>query len=146
MLNLEKLIHKSTLSLSAGQLQLITIASALITNAKVLILDEPLARLDPINATLICNVLRKIANNDKLVLVFEHHLDFLLKISDLVVFMDSGRIVAKGKPHEILPLLSDVDVPEISEAFTELYREKIVDFIPMDVEEALKAILNARKS
>ncbi len=143
-LGIEDLLDKNTLMLSSGQLQLVSIASALITGARVLILDEPLARLDPLNARAISRVLREIAGGGRLVVIFEHHLDYILQYADSVVVMDDGEIVFTGSPRKALDLMMDVDVPEIVELFHDLYLEGCVDRIPMSLEEAIEVINNAK--
>jgi len=143
-LGIENLLDKSTLMLSSGQLQLVSIASALITGAKILVLDEPLARLDPINASIVSKVLRDIANDGHLVLVFEHHLDDIFQYADKIVVMEDGRITFMGSPRDAVDKILDIDVPEIIEVFYNLYRHGCVDRIPISLEEAEEVIINAK--
>ncbi len=143
-LNISGILHESTLVLSSGQLQLVAIASALAADVEVLLLDEPLARLDPWNAARISNLLREIADEGRLVLVFEHHMDEILGLADEVYVLDTGRVVASGTPRDILMLLEGIDIPDISEAFLTLYREGLVGEIPLSIEEALRVLEDAR--
>lgn len=142
-LGIHNLLDKNVLALSSGQLQLVSIATALVSGAKILLLDEPLARLDYVNSMKISKILREIANDGRLVIVFEHHLDHLIYLSDRVILIDEGRIVADAPPREAIYSLIEIDIPEISEAFSMLYRNGCVDRIPISVDEALKVFMDA---
>jgi len=145
LLGLRNLLDRLTPELSAGQLQRVALASALVTNPKILILDEPLARLDKKSAIFVASLLRRLADNGKIIIVFEHHLDEILPFSNRVIVIKDGRIIAEGKSLEIIKYLLDVDIPEISEAFVPLYKNKVVSKIPITVKEAVKLIDHAKE-
>ena len=133
------ILDKPTLEISAGQMQKVAIASALALDPKILVLDEPFARLDGYNSLLVLRILQKIAK-EKLVIIFEHHLDFVLPYADRVIVLEAGRIIADGKPSDVITFLEDVDLPEITEAFLEFKR--MIDKIPLTPNEALEVIKN----
>lgn len=141
---LEEILGKSTLALSSGQLQLISIAAAIISGSKILILDEPMARLDPNNMAIISSFLRKVADDGHLVVVFEHHLDYILEIADRVIIMDYGKIIGQGRPDEVIDSLVGIDIPEICELFLKLYNSGCVDRIPVSIDDAIEVLRNAR--
>ncbi|MEX0568415.1 MAG: ABC transporter ATP-binding protein [Candidatus Njordarchaeota archaeon] len=142
--NFYSLLNMSTLMLSAGQLQLISLASAFMVDAKILILDEPLARLDPDNAKNVSKHIRKIAKKGKLVLVFEHHLDHIFGMADDVIVMEAGKILIRDKPENVIGLLSEIDIPEISELLLDFYYSGCISKIPINIEEAVELIKNAK--
>lgn len=82
--------------LSGGQKQLLALASVLITEPELIIMDEPTTLLDLRNARLIGGV---IADLPQTVVLATHHLD-LLEAFDRVLVFDSGRLVADGTPDE----------------------------------------------
>ena len=133
-LGIMNLLNKLTPELSAGQLQIVSIASALSSDPKVLVLDEPVARLDKRSSRYIARILREIADENKLVLVFEHHLDEILPLADRVILLNNGKKIIEGEPRKVVNYLTDVDIPEITEAF---YRSNL-DELPLNVEEAVK--------
>lgn len=140
-LGIEDLLNRSTFELSSGQMQKVTLASVLVDDPLVLVLDEPLARLDKKSCLEVARILRELANNGKLVLVFEHHLDEILPLADRVIVLNKGRIIANAKPRDVVKLLYNIDIPEISEAFL-LAKE---DFIPLTVDEAEKYVRSIKR-
>ncbi len=89
--------YKDVAELSGGQKQLLNLASVMVMKPEVLILDEPTSQLDPISANYFLNVLSKI-NKDigTAVILSEHRLEEALPMSDRVIVMDLGDIIAEG--------------------------------------------------
>ncbi|MGQ4892817.1 MAG: ABC transporter ATP-binding protein [Candidatus Njordarchaeia archaeon] len=140
-LGISNLLDRNITELSSGELQKVELASILALKPKIIILDEPLSRLDPSSKFHISNILRDIANSGVLTIVFEHHLDYLLPMVDKVFILKRGEIVTSGTPKEVLEALYDVDIPEISEVFIELKKALKSNFdIPLSVEKAIDII------
>lgn len=96
------LYHKRTADLSGGQKQLLALASVMVMNPEVLILDEPTAQLDPIAASDFLETLRKI--NDELgvtVIVAEHRLEEVFPMASKVLLMDRARVVLCDSPRAV---------------------------------------------
>ena len=94
--------HKKTCELSGGQKQLLALASVMIMNPSVLILDEPTAQLDPIAASDFLSSLRKI--NEELgvtVIIAEHRLEEVFPMANKVVLMDKACISLFDTPRKI---------------------------------------------
>ena len=140
LLRIKNMLNKLTTELSAGQLQKIAIASAIVTYPKVMVLDEPFARLDKRSAVEIAKILRKLADNGTSILVFEHHLDEILKFANRVVVINHGTIVFSGRALECISYIKDIDLPEITEVFLMLKTKKIDRHVPLSVDEAVRLI------
>jgi len=113
-LNIRNLQKRLITELSSGELQKVALAAAIAPKPKVLVLDEPMARLDPKSEIELTQLLIDIAKQGTLVLVFEHRLDSLLAVADRVIILDEGKIKIDGKPREIIAHLDEVDVPEVA--------------------------------
>lgn len=103
---LEKLFERETVSLSGGEKQLLALASAAALRPELLLLDEPTSQLDPISARNFFDSIARLNRDFGItVLIAEHRLEELLPISDRVIVMDKGRIIADCKPRELLRTL-----------------------------------------
>ena len=93
--------YKNVTELSGGQKQLLNLASVMAMQPDVLILDEPTSQLDPIAASEFLAAVSKL--NRELgvtVILTEHRLEEAFPISDRVIVMDGGQIIADGTPRE----------------------------------------------
>ncbi len=111
MVGLEKFWDWQAFRLGAGQLKMLEVARALATNAKLIILDEPIGGTDPAYAQDIFKRLRSLRELiDITFLVIEHRIDIALPAADYVYVMDRGRVIAEGTPNEVInnPLVIEV--------------------------------------
>nr|XP_040564251.1 ATP-binding cassette sub-family C member 10-like [Lepeophtheirus salmonis] len=97
---LDTLIGDGGKSLSIGQKQLLCLARAIITSAKVVFIDEATASVDKETDRLIRNVL-KTAFNDKTVITIAHRIETVLN-SDRIFVMSNGQIIEEGKPEDLI--------------------------------------------
>ncbi|MFW2544848.1 phosphonate ABC transporter ATP-binding protein [Primorskyibacter sp. 2E107] len=89
-------------TLSGGQQQRVAIAKALVQNPKIMLADEPIASLDPANATRVMDGLRRINREDGLtVLVNLHTLDTARAYCDRIVAMRAGRVMFDGTAGQL---------------------------------------------
>lgn len=94
--------RKDVCELSGGQKQLLNLASIMVMQPKVLILDEPTSQLDPIAATEFIETLHKINREiGTTIIISEHRLEELFPVADRVVVMDKGSVIADDTPEKI---------------------------------------------
>ncbi len=100
--------HKDVNELSGGQKQLLNLASVTVMQPSLLILDEPTSMLDPIAAREFLQALERINRElGTTVILSEHRLEDAFPISDRVIVMDGGRIIADGAPREVGRILAE---------------------------------------
>ena len=99
---IEALAERAPARLSGGQQQLVVLAGLLAMRPRHLVLDEPLAHLDPAGAKLVLDAVRAAADAGTAVLLAEQRTDELAGVADTVLLMSAGNIVARGSPHEVL--------------------------------------------
>lgn len=87
-------------NLSHGEQRLLEIAITLATEAKLLLLDEPLAGLAEADRQVVGALIRKLARTHAVVLI-EHDMDRVLTLSDRITVLHQGRLIADGKPSEV---------------------------------------------
>ena len=90
---------------SKGMRQRVKIAHALVHDPDLIILDEPLHGCDPIARTSIMSVIRDLGTQGKTVLVSSHILDEIERITEQIVILHNGRLLALGNLHAIRDLL-----------------------------------------
>ena len=112
---LEEFEKRDFSQLSSGERRLVLIARTLAQGAEILLLDEPTTFLDPKHEFEVMEICRKLASDKgKTVIVTLHNLEMAVKYSDAMVFMKKGKVVASGRPDEVLnsDLLEKVyDIP-----------------------------------
>jgi branched-chain amino acid transport system ATP-binding protein len=98
-------------SLSHGQQKLLTLACCLATDARILMLDEPVAGVDPNRAGGILSLLQELRDDGRLIVFIEHDIQAVREVAERVIVMDHGRIIADGSPGDVL------ECSEILEAY-----------------------------
>ena len=88
-------------NLSYGQQKLLSLARLLSNDAKLLLLDEPVSGIHPEMINKILSLLKKLAQQGRTILLIEHNLEAVLRVSDWVMLLDQGKLVAFGLPSEI---------------------------------------------
>ncbi len=89
-------------NLSGGQFKLLSIGMALMRDPEILLLDEPVAGVNPTLANKIFDILINCRDKfNKTFLIIEHNMDVVLDFSDLIYVMNRGKIIAEGPPEAI---------------------------------------------
>lgn len=99
---LTSLRHRCILELSGGELQRVFIARALVTQAKVLVMDEPFTFLDLRQTSRVSRILRTYTQEGGTILVSLHDVALALKLCDEVILMQSGKAFMHGLSSSIL--------------------------------------------
>lgn len=94
--------HKDTSILSGGEKQLLNLASIMVMQPDILLLDEPTSQLDPISATAFLNNIKKI-NSDLgiTIILIEHNLEEVYSFANKVVVLDEGKILYCDTPEKV---------------------------------------------
>ena len=92
---------------SKGMRQRIKIAHALVNDPELIILDEPLQGCDPLARTTIMNVIRELGAQGRTVLVSSHILQEIERITEQIVILHRGRLLALGNLHAIRSMLDE---------------------------------------
>ncbi len=121
-LEMEELRHKLTRKLSSGQMTRLTLAKAILTEPRVLFLDEPTASLDPDIAHKIRSFLKEVQRSRRLTVLYtSHNMREMEEMSDRIIFLRRGKIVAQGTAQEITERFGKADLEEV---FLRIAREQ----------------------
>ena len=119
-------------TLSKGNQQKVQLIATLIANPDIVILDEPFSGLDPVNASLLKDIVKDLIADGKLVLFSSHQMNYIEEFCDDILILNGGQIVLSGniknikrgyarnvieikseKPQDIANYLSNNDLPFI---------------------------------
>jgi len=149
---LETFLDRDTRKLSGGQRQRLLLAIALINDPEILFLDEPTTGLDPQARRNFWELVQRIKNDGKTVVLTTHYMDEAYVLCDRVAIMDHGAIIAQGTPRELLaehfndvvlqlPKSDTADLPEqlpvVTPAGTDL-----VEIHTNDVDATLRQLID----
>lgn len=112
LLKLDHMWDRYSYELSGGQMKLLEIGRALMSDARMIMMDEPVSGINPVLAHEICS--RILELRDKLNLTFfiiEHRLEIALKYVEYVYVLDRGSLLTEGKPEEVM------ENPKVIEAY-----------------------------
>jgi len=104
--------HMDVSQLSGGQKQLLNLASVMVLQPDILILDEPTSQLDPIAATDFLQTLGRINRElGTTILICEHRLEDVLPMAGRLLILDKGRLIADAPPAESFEILQALKHP-----------------------------------
>jgi ABC-type branched-subunit amino acid transport system ATPase component len=89
-------------SLSGGQKKLLMLAQALMAEPRLVLLDEPVAGVNPKLIDEIADVIRRLRNEGQNFLIVEHNMNFVRNICDQVTVLDAGQVIAEGAADDVL--------------------------------------------
>ena len=99
--DIEHLADRRASNLSYGDQRRVEIARALASRPKLLLLDEPAAGINPTERRVLVELIRRIRTAGITVVIVEHDVNLIMGLSDNVVVLDSGEVIASGKPQEV---------------------------------------------
>ena len=100
--------------LSGGQRQRLAVATALVSNPKILFLDEPTTGLDPQSRRQLWDIIREFQRNGGTALLTTHYMDEAERLCDRLAIVDHGQIIAEGSPAELIARLGGHHVVEFA--------------------------------
>jgi cobalt/nickel transport system ATP-binding protein len=117
-MDIEPLAARATYRLSMGEKKRVAIASVLVIDPDVILLDEPTAGLDPRSQSRVIDLMVGWQESGKTIVAATHDLDLIDDIADHVVILDRGKMAAEGRPAELLediPLLERTGLVHVHE-------------------------------
>lgn len=101
LVGFDKPLNTYASNLSYGQRKLLDLAIAIIKPHKILLLDEPVAGVNPKLRLDIVHIIDTLKDRGETIVIIEHDMNFVMALADTVFVMEAGSIIAKGKPHDI---------------------------------------------
>jgi ABC-2 type transport system ATP-binding protein len=98
---LQNNMHQRMDSFSKGMKQKVLLSSGLLHNPDIIILDEPLSGLDANSVIIVKELISKLAKEGKTIFYCSHMMDVVEKVSDRIILIDQGAVVADGSFEEL---------------------------------------------
>ncbi|HXJ87652.1 MAG TPA: ABC transporter ATP-binding protein [Candidatus Binatia bacterium] len=102
LMGISHLKERAPYRLSGGEKKRVALASVLVLDPEVLLLDEPTATLDPRSQSQLVDLIQQWKGTTKTVITATHQLDIVEDIADRVLVLEAGAVVAEGRPAQIL--------------------------------------------
>lgn len=100
--NITYLRDKNPFELSGGQQQRVAFASVLVLEPDMFVIDEPTSQLDPRETERVFDIILKMKEMGKTIVLVEHKMELVAQYSDEVLVLEEGRLIRAGEKHEIL--------------------------------------------
>ncbi len=100
-LGITRIANEDGSNLSYGQKKLMDLAALLMSDPKIILLDEPAGGVNPSLLEEIIGHIRRLNKAGLTVLIVEHNMDLIMRLSDHIVVMAQGQVIAEGKPDEV---------------------------------------------
>lgn len=150
MTDIEALAEKNPFDLSGGQMQRVALASVIVLEPDILVIDEPTSQLDPEGTESVFAIIKALKDRHKTIILVEHKIDLIAEYADEVLVFKDGEIIASGEKQKILSDLSlaekNVALPQVAVLGNKLKQRGLpIPEIPVTEEEAVEAIKKALK-
>ncbi len=122
-------------SYSKGMRQKILLAAALLHNPEMILLDEPFSGLDVNSALVLRNLIRELAARGKVVLFSSHELETVERVSQHIIILHKGRVVANDSIEQLRALMA---LPTLEQIFSELAIEQDTESITQQMIELIE--------
>lgn len=145
LVKIEYLRDKNPFELSGGQRQRVALASIIVMDPEILVIDEPTSQLDPIGTQQIFEIIRLMKERGKTIVLVEHKMDLIAEYADDLLVMHKGELVMQGPVREVFadPEFEkyQIQYPHVTEIALQLQQSGIpLSFLPIRDEELADAL------
>ncbi|MCR2821029.1 energy-coupling factor ABC transporter ATP-binding protein [Lederbergia panacisoli] len=145
LVKIEHLKDKHPMGLSGGQRQRVALASIIVMNPDILVIDEPTSQLDPIGTEHVFDIIRLMKEKGKTIILVEHKMDLIAEYADNLIVLHNGEIVLQGPTREIFadPRYGEYQIqyPHVTEVALQLQKNGVkLKFVPIRDEELPESI------
>lgn len=152
--HIDSLAEKNPLELSGGQMQRVALASVLVLEPDILIIDEPTSQLDPQGTESVFEIIKMMKDKKKTIILVEHKIDLIAEYADEVLVLKGGKLIASGDKAQVLSDMSlmeqGVQLPQMAILGSRLKEKGFpISEIPVTEKRAVEIIsaaLNGRNA
>lgn len=145
LVKIEHLRDKHPMELSGGQRQRVALASIIVMNPDILVIDEPTSQLDPIGTEHVFDIIRLMKEKGKTIILVEHKMDLIAEYADNLIVLNEGEIVLQGPTREVFanPRFGEhnIQYPHVTEVALHLQKNGVkLNYVPIRDEELPESI------
>ncbi|MFK9092993.1 energy-coupling factor ABC transporter ATP-binding protein [Bacillus salipaludis] len=145
LVKIEHLRDKKPFELSGGQRQRVALASIIVMDPDILVIDEPTSQLDPIGTEQVFDIIRLMKEKGKTILLVEHKMDLIAEYADNIIVLNQGEIVLQGPAREVFAnhdyAKYNIQYPHVTEIALQLQESGIpLKFVPIRDKELAESI------
>lgn len=142
---IEYLKDRDPFELSGGQLQRVALASIIVMEPDILVIDEPTSQLDPEGTEEVFEIIKLMKEKQKTIVLVEHKMELIAEYADHVVLIDDGKVILDGSNEEVLTneevLKHGTLLPQYAMLGLEMKKQGMpLERIPVTEEQARKEI------
>ena len=145
--NIDYLALRNPFEISGGQMQRVALASVIVLEPDILIIDEPTSQLDPEGTESVFEIIKAMKEKHKTIILVEHKIDLIAEYADEVIALKDGQIIANGKTEDVLSDMSllekGVNLPQVAILCSKL-KEKGLNLEKIAVKEKDASELNKK--
>lgn len=140
-----ELLEKSPYALSGGQQQRVALASLLVLQPEIMVIDEPTSQLDPEGTESVFQIIADLKKSGSTIILVEHKIDLVAEYADEIIVVSEGGILCRGTPEEVFsnPALEEnnVRLPYVSQISRELAEKGVpLPGVPVLEEDAVSML------
>ena len=149
--NMKSFEKKPVQFLSGGQKKRVAVSDVVVMEPEIILFDEPYAGMDPKNANILDEIIKKLADKGKTLIISTHDCDKALEMADRIVIMKNGKILEDGIPGKVFSKTevlrkSNLEKPKLIQVLDILKEMKIIeenfDEIPCNISQLKDIIAN----
>ncbi len=150
MTDIISLAEKNPYDLSGGQMQRVALASVIVLQPDILIIDEPTSQLDPEGTESVFKIISKLKEEHKTVILIEHKIDLIAEYADEVLVFKGSSMIAEGPKEKVLSDMSlseqGTALPQVAILGSRLKKMGLpISTIPVTEKQAVEVISEALK-
>lgn len=143
--NITSLARKNPFRLSGGQQQRVALASMLVLDPDIMVIDEPTSQLDPEGTESVFQIIRDMKEKQKTIILVEHKVDMLAEYADEILVMEKGELIRFGSAQDVLSDISlsnrGIQLPQMALLGNELIARGLkLDSVPITEESMIRTL------
>ncbi|MEO1772487.1 energy-coupling factor ABC transporter ATP-binding protein [Candidatus Enterococcus ferrettii] len=140
IVQIKDLLDKNPLELSGGQVQRVALASAIILEPKVLVLDECTTQLDPVGSQQIMKTVKRLNQNGMTIIMVDHDMEKVAELADRVLVLRNGNLLLNDSPAAVFSNPNIVEYGIAAPDYYEITKDYDSSSVILTEEQAIKKL------